>query len=81
MDEMYVLLKNAIQEIQEKSYSGLHFGELYHCAHIMVLHKHEERLYTGLSDLVKDHLVNKVQLFISSLYSRYVMSNGLSFIQ
>ena len=65
MDEKYVLsiwtlLKNAIQEIQKKNNSGLSFEELYRNAYTMVLHKHGERLYSGLRDVVKEHLVNKV---------------------
>jgi cullin 3 len=73
MDEKYVLsiwtlLKNAIQEIQKKNNSGLSFEELYRNAYTMVLHKHGERLYTGLRDVVKDHLVNKVSLFPYILY-------------
>jgi hypothetical protein len=77
MDEKYVLsiwtlLKNAIQEIQKKNNSGLSFEELYRNAYTMVLHKHGERLYTGLRDVVKDHLVNKVWLFIFPLY-RYIL--------
>lgn len=64
MDEKYVnniwtLLKNAIQEIQKKNNSGLSFEELYRNAYTMVLHKHGEKLYTGLRDVVTDHLVNK----------------------
>lgn len=65
MDEKYVLsiwtlLKNAIQEIQKKNNSGLSFEELYRNAYTMVLHKHGERLYSGLRDVVKEHLINKV---------------------
>ena len=65
MDEKYVnniwtLLKNAIQEIQKKNNSGLSFEELYRNAYTMVLHKHGEKLYTGLREVVTDHLVNKV---------------------
>lgn len=64
MDEKYVnniwtLLKNAIQEIQKKNNSGLSFEELYRNAYTMVLHKHGEKLYTGLRDVVTDHLVDK----------------------
>ena len=67
MDEKYVLsiwtlLKNAIQEIQKKNNSGLSFEELYRNAYTMVLHKHGERLYNGLRDVVKEHLVNKVSI-------------------
>ncbi|XP_077866213.1 cullin-3-B-like [Saccoglossus kowalevskii] len=65
MDEKYVsniwaLLKNAIQEIQKKNNSGLSFEELYRNAYTMVLHKHGERLYTGLREVVTEHLVDKV---------------------
>lgn len=67
MDERYVeniwqLLKSAIQEIQKKNNSGLSFEELYRNAYTMVLHKHGERLYTGLRDVVTQHLENKVRL-------------------
>lgn len=66
MDEKYVeniwsLLKNAIQEIQKKNNSGLSFEELYRNAYTMVLHKHGERLYTGLKEVVTQHLEMKVR--------------------
>ena len=65
IDEKYVnsiweLLKNAIQEIQKKNNSGLSFEELYRNAYTMVLHKHGEKLYSGLREVATDHLVNKV---------------------
>lgn len=67
MDEKYVdniwaLLKNAIQEIQKKNNSGLSFEELYRNAYTMVLHKHGEKLYSGLQEVVTEHLVKKVIL-------------------
>ncbi|KAE9414438.1 hypothetical protein Angca_008640 [Angiostrongylus cantonensis] len=63
MDEKYVtqvweMLKKAIQEIQRKNNSGLSFEELYRNAYTMVLHKYGERLYTGLKQVVEDHLRN-----------------------
>lgn len=66
MDEKYVnsiwtLLKSAIQEIQKKNNSGLSFEELYRNAYTMVLHKHGEKLYTGLREVVTEHLINKVR--------------------
>ncbi|XP_026689057.1 cullin-3-like [Diaphorina citri] len=66
MDEKYVqdiwlLLKNAIQEIQKKNNSGLSFEELYRNAYTMVLHKHGERLYSGLKEVVTAHLETKVR--------------------
>jgi len=66
MDEKYVeniwnLLKEAIQEIQRKNNSGLSFEELYRNAYTMVLHKHGERLYSGLKEVVTNHLESKVR--------------------
>lgn len=67
MDEKYVesiwgLLKNAIQEIQKKNNSGLSFEELYRNAYTMVLHKYGERLYSGLREVVTQHLETKVTI-------------------
>lgn len=72
MDEKYVnniwdLLKNAIQEIQRKNNSGLSFEELYRNAYTMVLHKHGEKLYTGLREVVTEHLINKVSQIYKTL--------------
>jgi len=71
MDEKYVdniwaLLKNAIQEIQKKNNSGLSFEELYRNAYTMVLHKHGEKLYSGLQDVVTEHLVKKVRVDVQA---------------
>ena len=60
MNNIWALLKNAIQEIQKKNNSGLSFEELYRNAYTMVLHKHGEKLYTGLREVVTEHLTNKV---------------------
>lgn len=62
VDGIWTMLKNAIQEIQKKNNSGLSFEELYRNAYTMVLHKHGERLYTGLREVVADHLENKVNI-------------------
>lgn len=80
MDEKYVntiwtRLKTAIQEIQKKNNSGLSFEELYRNAYTMVLHKYGERLYNGLRDVVKDHLIAKVMpLILLIIYNIYVVS-------
>ena len=49
------------QEIQRKNNSGLSFEELYRNAYTMVLHKHGERLYSGLKEVVTNHLESKVR--------------------
>lgn len=80
MDERYVqniwgLLRNAIQEIQKKNNSGLSFEELYRNAYTMVLHKHGERLYTGLREVVTEHLVNKVRAdVLASLHNNFLQT-------
>lgn len=76
MDERYVeniwsLLKNAIQEIQKKNNSGLSFEELYRNAYTMVLHKHGERLYNGLREVVTHHLESKVISFLFKKFAIY----------
>lgn len=60
IDSIWLLLKNAIQEIQKKNNSGLSFEELYRNAYTMVLLKHGERLYIGMKAAVMEHLENKV---------------------
>lgn len=60
VDNIWALLKSAIQEIQKKNNSGLSFEELYRNAYTMVLHKHGERLYSGLKEVVTNHLETKV---------------------
>lgn len=71
MDEKFVesiwaLLKSAIQEIQRKNNSGLSFEELYRNAYTMVLHKHGERLYQGLKEVVAHHLDTKVRVDVEN---------------
>lgn len=63
VDNIWALLKNAIQEIQRKNNSGLSFEELYRNAYTMVLHKHGEKLYSGLKEVVTDHLESSVIIF------------------
>ena len=61
VENIWTMLKSAIQEIQKKNNSGLSFEELYRNAYTMVLHKHGDKLYNGLRDVVADHLNDKVQ--------------------
>jgi len=61
VEEIWVTLKNAIEEIQKKNNSGLSFEQLYRNAYNMVIHKHGHRLYFGLRDALSEHLENKVR--------------------
>jgi len=61
VENIWHLLKEAIQEIQRKNNSGLSFEELYRNSYTMVLHKHGERLYSGLKEVVTQHLETRVR--------------------
>ncbi|KAJ8951173.1 hypothetical protein NQ314_007713, partial [Rhamnusium bicolor] len=75
VESIWALLKNAIQEIQKKNNSGLSFEELYRNAYTMVLHKHGERLYTGLKEVVTHHLELKVREdVLKSLHNNFLMT-------
>ena len=80
MDEKYVnviwqMLKRAIQEIQKKNNSGLSFEELYRNAYTMVLNKYGEKLYTGLKEVVSEHLIQKVRKdVLNSLNNNFLSS-------
>jgi len=71
--EIWELLKNAIQEIQKKNNSGLSFEELYRNAYTMVLHKHGEKLYNGLREVVQEHLQNKVKFGLISPHLKFLV--------
>lgn len=53
---MWHSLKAAIQEIHAENASALSFEELYRFAYQLVLHKHGEMLYNGVSNTLSDHL-------------------------
>ena len=85
MDERFVeniwqLLKNAIQEIQKKNNSGLSFEELYRNAYTMVLHKHGEKLYTGLRDVVTNHLETKVHFFLDYWFLLHIFPVSIEYL-
>ncbi|XP_024890678.1 cullin-3-like [Temnothorax curvispinosus] len=63
-ESIWTSLKSAIQEIIEipkTRYSGLSFGELYRNVYMMVSHNYGERLYTGLKEVLTQHLENKMR--------------------
>ncbi|XP_065889217.1 cullin-3-like isoform X2 [Dysidea avara] len=73
----WTLLKNAIREIQKKNNSGLSFEELYRNAYTLVLHKQGKKLYTGVSDVVKEHLQNEVKDDVmTSMHNNFLETLG-----
>ena len=68
-------MRNAIQEIQKKNNSGLSFEELYRNAYTMVLHKHGDKLYSGLASVVRDHLEQKIRTdVLISLHNNFLQT-------
>ncbi|KAJ1356851.1 hypothetical protein KIN20_014688 [Parelaphostrongylus tenuis] len=62
--KVWAMLKKAIEDIQRKNSSGLSFEELYRSAYRMVLHKYGEKLYSGVKQVIEDHLRNEVRIKI-----------------
>jgi cullin 3 len=58
---IWASLRNEIQRIQMKSNANVRCEELYRIAYTMVLHRHGERLYTGVKEVVTEHLETKVR--------------------
>ncbi|XP_009385642.2 cullin-3A isoform X2 [Musa acuminata AAA Group] len=55
-EKTWKVLEHAIHEIYNHNASGLSFEELYRNAYNMVLHKHGEKLYSGLVTTMTWHL-------------------------
>ncbi|KAJ9510776.1 hypothetical protein QJQ45_027594 [Haematococcus lacustris] len=55
-DKTWKVLEDAIHEIHNQNASGLSFEELYRNGYNMVLHKHGEKLYSGLIQTLTRHL-------------------------
>ncbi|XP_065039588.1 cullin-3A-like isoform X1 [Musa acuminata AAA Group] len=55
-EKTWKVLEHAIHEIYNHNASGLSFEELYRNAYNMVLHKHGEKLYSGLMTTMTWHL-------------------------
>jgi cullin 3 len=65
MEEKYAVaiwtfLKTAIQEILKTNWKGQSAEELYRNAYTLVLHGHGDRLYNGVKEVIREHLVNEV---------------------
>lgn len=60
-DQIWSSLGDAIDEIHHRNASSLSFEELYRNAYNLVLHKHGDLLYSGVSDRLATHLLETVQ--------------------
>mmetsp|Transcript_9335 Transcript_9335/g.19083 ORF Transcript_9335/g.19083 Transcript_9335/m.19083 type:complete len:765 (+) Transcript_9335:530-2824(+) len=60
-EQIWASLGDAIDEIHHRNASSLSFEELYRNAYNLVLHKHGDLLYAGVSDRLASHLLEIVQ--------------------
>ena len=64
-ETIWSLLENSIQQILMKNKADVNHEELYRNAYTMVLHKHGEKLYYGLKEIVTHHL-ESIVIFLST---------------
>jgi len=60
-NETWQVLALAMDEIYNRNASQLSFEELYRSSYHLVLHKHGDLLYEGVSDKITSHLVTAVE--------------------
>ncbi|KAH7976096.1 hypothetical protein HPB52_008637 [Rhipicephalus sanguineus] len=63
-EDLWLELRRAFDEIQEKQSTSQRFDELYGAAYVMVARNDGERLYRGLREAVTEHLVKKVRALV-----------------
>ncbi|KAG9509946.1 Cullin-3 [Fragariocoptes setiger] len=72
---IWLTLKSAIEEIQKKNNGGLSFEELYRNAYTLVLHKKGDKLYEGVREVIKDHLVGKIRVDVeAALHNNFLQA-------
>lgn len=65
VDSMWNLLKGAIQQILKKDNKDLCFTELYKIAHTLLHQRRAMKMYTGLEEILREHLMNDVKQPVS----------------
>ncbi len=61
-DKMWTSLREALDQIFVHNSSTLSFEELYGYGYKLCIHKHGEKLYTGVSDTLTEHLTRKSKI-------------------
>eukprot|EP00066_Takifugu_rubripes_P025487 XP_011614753.1 PREDICTED: cullin-3-like [Takifugu rubripes] len=73
VDNLWNNLKSAIHRILNKDNKGLCFSELYHTAYTLTQLRRVMKMYTGLKEIITEHLLNNVQPeVLSSLYNNFL---------
>ncbi|XP_070392565.1 cullin-3-A-like [Dermacentor albipictus] len=63
-EDLWLELRRAFSEIQEKRSTSLRFEKLYQNAYAMVVRNEGTLLYNGLREAVTEHLINKVRTLV-----------------
>jgi len=64
-EKTWLVLSNAIVQIQNKNVSSLSYEQLYRNAYMLVLRKHGGKLYENVSQLISQHLLSRREYLIS----------------
>lgn len=60
VDNLWSQLKSAILQILNKDDKGLCFSELYQTAYTLTQQRRVMKMYTGLKEIITEHLINNV---------------------
>lgn len=77
VDSLWNLLKSAIQQILRKDNSGLCFSELYNIAYTLTQQRRGMKMYTGLKEIINEHLSNNVKQHVSINYGVQFMFKNI----
>lgn len=61
VENLWSHLKSAIHQILNKDNEGLCFSELYQTAYILTQQRRVMKMYTGLREIITEHLINNVK--------------------
>lgn len=61
VDNLWSQLKSAILQILNKDDKGLCFSELYQTAYTLTQQRRVMKMYTGLKEIITEHLINNVK--------------------
>lgn len=66
VDNLWNKLKSAIHRILNKDNKGLCFSELYHTAYTLTQQRRVMKMYTGLKEIITEHLASNVKQHLSA---------------
>ncbi|KAG7663215.1 uncharacterized protein J8A68_003297 [[Candida] subhashii] len=64
-EKSWLVLANAINQIQNKNVSNLSYEQLYRKAYVLVIRKYGAKLYDNVGSVITQHLLNRRQYLVS----------------